>query len=97
MNTLDYKIEGNKILLSGPMTSETVLKALVYSKKHMKAQNLVINMEKVTHCDSSALAYMMALIRFAKKQNTTISFYALPKSLLDIAKVSGVRDSLPII
>jgi phospholipid transport system transporter-binding protein len=59
-------------------------------------ENLVFDLQDIIALDNSGLALLTAWVRLAKKLDKTISFVNLPNKLLDIAKLSGLEDILPI-
>ena len=96
MKKIEIKIENDQLCYLGHLTVDTAEEALALSKLYFKNQKSVtINLKGVTSCDSAALALMIALMRFAKKQNVSLKFVHLPKQVTDIARVSGIDSFLP--
>jgi phospholipid transport system transporter-binding protein len=61
-----------------------------------KHENLIFDLQDIIALDNSGLALLTAWARLAKKLDKAICFVNLPNKLLDIAKLSGLEDILPI-
>lgn len=59
-------------------------------------QDILINLSGVTGCDSSSLAFLTALMRESKKRRTQLKFCDMPSQMLQIGRVSGLDNVLPI-
>ncbi len=64
--------------------------------KEYDKQIFRINFSALTYVDSSSLALLVAWLRYAKRLEKEIQFVQVPKSLIAIADVCGVRSLLPI-
>ena len=59
-------------------------------------QRLIIDLALVERSDSSGLAMLVEWYREAEQCQKTIEFKNLPAQMMDIAKVSGLSDILPM-
>lgn len=57
---------------------------------------LIFDLRQVTSSDNSCLALLTAWARYAKHQHKSISFTNITKQVLDLMRVSGLVDLLPI-
>lgn len=62
-----------------------------------KQPEVVFDLQDVIIDDDAVLALLINLIRYAKKEQKTIHFSHIPVKILDMAKVSGLIELLPII
>jgi len=89
--------QANKIVLEGAVIFNTV--AALRAKGVAVINTLVnvnIDLSKVTHADSSALALLIAWLRDAKVQQKTIEYHNLPQKMLDLGLFNGLDVVLPI-
>lgn len=54
------------------------------------------NLQDVVICDNSAVALLTSWIRYAKSLKKAVVFVNVPKQLLDILNISGLKNILPI-
>jgi len=57
----------------------------------------IFDLDKVTFSDNTGVALLVSWARYAKSINKKISFVNLPKQLLDLVEVSGLKDILPVV
>ncbi|WNC72938.1 STAS domain-containing protein [Thalassotalea psychrophila] len=55
-----------------------------------------IDLSQVSKFDTAGLAWLLALIEYANKQQTEITYSQVPMELVKLAKLSGVQTLLPI-
>lgn len=84
------------ITVEGDLTFETVMMLWKKSQSlfHKIQAKIIIDLAKITHCNSAGLSLLIEWQKLALKQNKTIQFKNIPDQLLDIAKVSGITDIL---
>ena len=87
--------EGDRVLLSGPVTLANVAAVLEEGRAHLTEGVGTVDLAEVTELDSSALALLLAWLREAKAAGRAIAFANLPESLQTIARLYGVEDLLP--
>ncbi len=87
---------GDKLILSGPLTLQTV-KAL-YDRGLLAdgSKSLVIDLSQVEAVDSSGVSLLLSWLREAQRSNISVSFSNIPHNLLSLAKLYGVADMLPL-
>jgi len=61
-----------------------------------KYEHVIFDLQDVIAVDNSGLALLTTWTRFANKLDKSICFVNLPDKLLDIAKLSGLENILPI-
>ena len=59
-------------------------------------QDLLIDLQQVTHTDSAGLALLLEWMTLARDKQLQIHFRNLPEQLWEIAKVSDLEDILPL-
>lgn len=91
------RFDNTALIIEGALTQQTVVEALNQSIKQLPTNTVIqVNFEGVTHSDSASLAFLMALLREAKKKSVRLQFVELPKQMLELARVSGVLSVLPM-
>jgi phospholipid transport system transporter-binding protein len=87
----------HKLIIDGEISFATIPKLRIIGCKFISEhQGLVFDLEQATTTDISGLALLIAWTRFAKQIGKSIQFINLPKQLLDMAKLNGLKDLLPI-
>ncbi len=85
------------MFITGDLTQDTVMSALAQSIKLLaRDSHYKVNLSAVGRCDSASLAFLTALMREGKSKGTQLQFNHLPMQMLQIGKVSGLIDILPI-
>ncbi|PCI18970.1 MAG: anti-sigma-factor [Piscirickettsiaceae bacterium] len=84
--------------VSGELVFDAVVALLDSSKPFFDGKSdLLFNLKQVDKTDSAGLALLVEWTRIAKHKKQEINFCDLPKQLLDIARVSGLDELLPIV
>jgi len=84
--------------VSGTLGFGLVVDLLSSSQRFFSGQtDLVFDLAGVEKTDSAGLALMVECMLMAQESGQTISFRAIPKQMLDIARVSGLDGILPIV
>lgn len=97
MNHAQLEFKDSKLLVSGTLTFDTVNKLLDDSQSWLKkVSNIDIDLSGVTHSDSAGLALLIEWHRYAKQNKKEIIFKNPPVQLLNIAKLSGIDEILPL-
>lgn len=92
---IERSIDGFSV--KGVLTFDTVLSAYEISKPFfLQKQTLHVNLIAVTHSDSAGLSLLARWMRLAKTHNIGLVFSGLPDSMLDLSRVSGLDEILPI-
>jgi phospholipid transport system transporter-binding protein len=95
--TIKLSAEPSQLHLSGVLNFDTAAKAWQQTQTlWLKANSLTLNLQAVSHADSAALAYLMAVMRLAKQKKMSLQIIHMPKALQDLAKVSGIESLLPL-
>lgn len=90
-------MDENKLIIDGELSFATVPKLRIIGCKFItEHQNVTFDLQHVTTQDISGLALLTALTRCAKEIGKQIHFINLPSQLLDMAKLNGLKDLLPI-
>lgn len=55
-----------------------------------------VNFSAIARCDSASLAFLTALLRMGKAKTIRFRFSHLPTQMLQIGKVSGLENILPL-
>ncbi len=89
------KEEDSRFRISGDMTFATTRKLLADSKALFETtKNVNLNLADVDHADSAGLALLLEWIAEAKQMGGEISIEGMPESLLAIAKMCQMEDTL---
>jgi phospholipid transport system transporter-binding protein len=85
----------SRFRVSGDMTFATTRELLAESKAlFRKNENLNLNLAGVTHADSAGLALLLEWIAEAEKAGGEISIEDMPDSLLAIARLCRMEETL---
>ena len=92
------KVDGGKIEVLGTLGFGQVTDLLQASKVFFEGQEaLVFDLSAVDKTDSAGLALLVEWMVMAERSGQVISFQRIPKQMLDIARVSGLDEILPIV
>ncbi|MEO8003779.1 MAG: STAS domain-containing protein [Betaproteobacteria bacterium] len=86
--------QGNRILVDGPMTFETV-EALVTDVAVFDGDDLIVDLKGVTNADSSALSLLLEWMRRVRGSGKKLEFANVGANLRSLAELYGVVDLLP--
>lgn len=87
--------QGNRLLVSGSMTMNSVNTLLGESIQAFSSADLEIDLAAVLEVDSSAVSLLLEWVRQAHERNASLVFVNLPKNLLSLAELYGVLEFLP--
>jgi ABC-type transporter Mla MlaB component len=93
--TVEVSIDNDNqyLQVKGELICDTVMQALNQLTRQGKdLSSWVIDFTGVARVDSTAVALLIELKKFARETNKTISFIYLPESLLSIARLSQVES-----
>lgn len=83
--------------LEGCLNLATVTSVLAQAIAPFKeATAIKVDLSVVSQSDSAGLALLVEWMRIAAAANKPISFHAVPKQMLAIARATGLTDILPI-
>ncbi|MBV1875674.1 MAG: STAS domain-containing protein [Cycloclasticus sp.] len=92
------KNEEGIIDVSGTLGFGLVADLLLSSRHFFAGQgDLVFNLAGVEKADSAGLALLVEWMVMAERSGRAICFQEMPKQMLDIARVSGLDEILPIV
>ncbi len=77
------------IEVTGELTMHTYPEQVTGAKKIIGAGSLLVDLKKVTHVDSSAIAFMLECVR---SRSGRVVFRSLPESLIGLIRLYGVED-----
>lgn len=89
--------QGNKLIVSCPMTVDTVGELLAEGTEILSAGNnaLELDLGRVEDADSAGISLIFEWLRQAQSQNLQLTFLDLPQSLLSLARLYGVLEMIP--
>lgn len=88
---IDTSYSENEIQITGPLTQDTVIAALKNSAAGLReGEQVTVNLQAVTDCDSAGLAMIIELIRIARTKQMQLTFINAPTQMRDLALVSGL-------
>lgn len=88
--------ENDRLLLSGPLTLETVRSLYSEGLKPSGQTSLTVDMSQVEAVDSSAVSLLLVWLREAARNHITLHFSHVPDNLRALATLYGVADLIPI-
>ncbi len=87
--------EGNRLLLDGELTADTVPRVLADAAVQDRAAVEVVDLAGVTEVDSAAVALAIAWLREARAGGRTMRFENLPPAMAKLARLYAVADLIP--
>lgn len=87
--------EGDRLILSGPVTLANVAEVLRQGCDELRAGVRTIDLGEVTELDSSLLAALFAWVRAAKANEGEVVFANVPEGLMTVARLYGVAELIP--
>lgn len=85
----------DSLLIAGQLDFDTVVSLWNDSLPLIKnRQKLDFNFSQVSSADSAALALLIEWLKYAKRENKSISFQDIPAQLMAIASVADIADLL---
>ncbi|MBO9489585.1 STAS domain-containing protein [Endozoicomonas sp. G2_1] len=98
---LDFSEAQERQLISGRLTQATVpaltkkiVKKLLQLPSGQSA--LTLDLSKLTHVDTAGLAWLLYVIEQAHKANVAVTLSELPEDLINLTRLTGVDDLLPL-
>jgi phospholipid transport system transporter-binding protein len=86
--------EGERLVVSGPVTVANVTTLLEQARSPLAEGVRSVDLGEVTELDSSLLALLLAWMRQAKAHGGTLTFSRLPPDLGTLAQLYGVAELL---
>jgi len=91
------QLKEGQLQLSGDLLFDTVPKlADAAIALLIPDRPLTIDLAAVERCDSAGLVLLLELLQHATAIDCRLQFYALPRSLLEISRLSGAEELLPV-
>lgn len=90
------KREGDRYLVEGTITLDTVTGLLAEGIRSFEGQRPLVDFAAVTAADSSALSLMLEWARQLKRQGREIAFINLGANLTSLTHLYGIADLIPI-
>lgn len=88
------KDDSGNFVIDGDLTFATIDKQTLQSLSFLKtAQEITIDLGRVSNTDSAGLALMIEWIKHARQHRTHLKFKNIPEQLLSLAKLSGFDQS----
>jgi len=92
------KQENGSIAVTGCLGFSEVAVLLKSSSVFFNGQDgLIFDLSAVEKSDSAGLALLVEWMSMAKKSSQSLAFQGTPKQMLDIARVSGLDQVLPLV
>jgi phospholipid transport system transporter-binding protein len=73
------------------ITNQNAAQLVAAGEAAILGGDCVIDFSAVVHCDTSAVACVLAWIRTARARNRKLELLGVPKDLLSLAKLYGVQ------
>lgn len=98
MSQINIHLKNNILVVEGSLTHNTVMSALEQSKPLLPENGkLQVDLSNTGSSDSSGLAFLIELMRDCAIKKCKISFHHLPKEMIELSKVSGLENIIPIV
>lgn len=96
--TAQIQLSEGMLRVSGELDAKTVPQLLSDSVGLFKqaGEQVNIDLADVSRADSSGLALLIDWMRTARQNQQQLTFRRLPTQLLEMARVSGIEDLLPL-
>jgi phospholipid transport system transporter-binding protein len=88
--------EGERLIVEGPVTLDTVPDLAVEIEPHLAAGATLVDFGGVTDIDSSAVALVLEWRRRAEHHSIALRLANTPDALQNLAKLYGVLELLPL-
>lgn len=96
-NVVSIQAEGPVIKITGPLTQVTVMTALEKCLQLLpESGELQLNLKNVGQCDSSSLAFLIAVIRESNKRGLQFQVVDMPHQMRELSRVSGLEKVLSL-
>jgi phospholipid transport system transporter-binding protein len=89
------KQEGDRFMMSGSLTMQTVPALFNQGLQQLAQGNLTVDFSKVEAVDSATVSMLLGWVRAAQSNQRKLNVLALPKNVLSLATLYGVDDLLP--
>jgi phospholipid transport system transporter-binding protein len=87
--------EGNRLLLDGVLTVDTVARVLEETSPQDRAATEVVDLAGVTEVDSAAVALAITWLREARAAGRAIRFENFPPAMAKLARLYAVDGLIP--
>lgn len=87
--------EGDRLLVSGPLTIATVPALFDAGLQHLVSEDLLVDMSGVEAVDSAAVSMLLGWARAVQRGQRNLRVVGLPADLLSLARLYGVAELLP--
>lgn len=87
--------EGDRMLVSGPVTLATVNTLLESGLGHVREGVRVVDLSEVAELDSSLVAVVLAWMREAQRASRPLELAGPPRGFSTLAQLYGIGDLLP--
>lgn len=86
-----------RLMLEGELSFETVVRLLGEMRRQLdQGTEIQVDLQGVSRADSAGLALLVEWMRNAKALGKSIQYLNIPQQMLDIARVSGLDQVLPL-
>jgi len=89
------KREGDRLLVHGRLTIQTVPKLFQTGLEHLVTEDLLVDFSAVEAVDSAAVSLLLGWTRAAQRAKRDLRVVNLPDDLQSLARLYGVDELLP--
>jgi phospholipid transport system transporter-binding protein len=86
--------QGNRLIVKGAMTVETV-RALLAEAQPLFKGDIEVDLGEVEEVDSASISLMFEWLRQAHAKNASVVYANLPETLVSLSTLYGVLDLIP--
>lgn len=91
------RVDVGRMQLCGVLNLASVAALLAdIERLEYDASSVVVDLKTVEHADSAGVALLLAWMRHARHAEREIRFLNMPTQMLNIARVSGLDEVLPL-
>lgn len=96
MSLSSFEVIGSGLIkVHGALTFNSIMPLLEQSERLLSnKQNIIFDMQTVTHSDSAGLSLLIEWLRTAQRNHFSIQFKNIPAQLTSIAQVCGLEKLL---
>ena len=88
--------EGNRIIIQGEVTYDTVVD-LTKGMAILDQSQVLVDLHAVTEMDSTIISMLLEWLRAADRHGNTLQFVNLPASLESLIQLYGVAELIPVV
>jgi len=86
-----------EMIVQGPITIDNVVDMTQQGKTFFDRPRRVVDLQQITHVDSSVLSMMLEWLRTACQRNCQVQFINLSPNLESLIQLYGIAEMIPTV